>query len=408
MQVRAGRVAGRADERRAAPRRRRTRRGRRRSARGARTSWSRRAGGRGRRGARSRRRSRRSHAPGARGGDRGPRRGGEVDPAVEPVAARAEASPTAAATGGGSAAASPAAGRRARHRRGSGDAVGGQARPRLEARERGREVRAARPSKGPRGSPRGRAGTAAPRRPSRACRPHPPGAEARRSAPAERRARRGAGDAIHREPALAWTCAPRRRRGAREAVDVPAYSPLRAQRDLKGGDAGIGRPSDGRRMVRATAVTTATAMFLRARTGRGGRRPVTDAPSRWPPSSGSPQPPAQPRRACHRPRHRGPDRLLGAGEDQPLARARDGGVEQLAREHPRGRVGQQDGGGVELRALALVDGHRVDAVDRGQARRAELDDARRGARRRRSRARSRWRRRRRCRRCRGAGRSRSR
>ncbi len=70
--------------------------------------------------------------------------------------------------------------------------------------------------------------------------------------------------------------------------------------------------------------------------------------------------------------------------------------------------GQQDGGGVELRALALVDGHRVDGVDRGEPRGAELERSRRGARTPRHAAVGPPRRRRRCRRCRAAARSRSR
>ena len=47
---------------------------------------------------------------------------------------------------------------------------------------------------------------------------------------------------------------------------------------------------------------------------------------------GSPQPPAQARGPRHRARHGDPDGLLGAGEDQALARAGDRRVEQLARE----------------------------------------------------------------------------
>ena len=74
----------------------------------------------------------------------------------------------------------------------------------------------------------------------------------------------------------------------------------------------------------------------------------------------------------------------------------------------RAGVGQQHGGGVELRALALVDRHRVDGVDGAEPGRAELDDLaaalERGARR----GRARLRRSRRCRRCRAAARSRSR
>ncbi len=49
-------------------------------------------------------------------------------------------------------------------------------------------------------------------------------------------------------------------------------------------------------------------------------------------------------------------------------------VEQLAGEDPRAGLGQQHRGGVELRALALVDRHRVDGLDRAEPAGAELDE----------------------------------
>jgi len=71
--------------------------------------------------------------------------------------------------------------------------------------------------------------------------------------------------------------------------------------------------------------------------------------------------------------HGGADRVLPSDEDQPPLRARDRRVEQLAREDPRGRVAQHDRGDVELRALALVDRHRVDGLHRRQSRGRQRD-----------------------------------
>ena len=58
----------------------------------------------------------------------------------------------------------------------------------------------------------------------------------------------------------------------------------------------------------------------------------------------------------------------------------DGGVQQLAGQDRRRRLGEHDGDGVELGALALVDRHRVDGVDGGDAAGADLDQLCRRAR----------------------------
>src|SRR4051794_12067293 len=85
-----------------------------------------------------------------------------------------------------------------------------------------------------------------------------------------------------------------------------------------------------------------------------------------------PQPSLEPRGTRDRARDRVTNGLLRTREDEPALRPRHGGVEQLSREDPRGRVGQDDRSGLELGALALVDGHRVDGVHGTKAARADL------------------------------------
>ena len=86
----------------------------------------------------------------------------------------------------------------------------------------------------------------------------------------------------------------------------------------------------------------------------------------------TPQSLAQPGCPRHRPPDRGPDGVLGPDEDQLPARPGDRGVQKLAGQDARARVGQQHGRSVELRALALVDRHRVHGLDRAEPQRAEV------------------------------------
>src|SRR5580704_16786677 len=89
----------------------------------------------------------------------------------------------------------------------------------------------------------------------------------------------------------------------------------------------------------------------------------------------APQGAAQARGAGDRPRDGSPDGLLVADEDQALLGPAHRGVEQLAGEEPRVRAREQEGDGVELRALALVHRHRVDGVDGGEPGGAHFGDA---------------------------------
>ena len=70
----------------------------------------------------------------------------------------------------------------------------------------------------------------------------------------------------------------------------------------------------------------------------------------------------------------GTDQVLCAHQDQALPGAGGGGVEQLPRQDPRVCTREQEGHHVELGTLALVDGHRVHRVHRGQPCGADRQD----------------------------------
>src|SRR3954451_3973726 len=88
-------------------------------------------------------------------------------------------------------------------------------------------------------------------------------------------------------------------------------------------------------------------------------------------SAPAPEPLAQPRRPRDRPRHRCADRRLEADEHEALLRTRDRRVEQLAGEDAGLGGGEEDGRGPDLRALRLVDGHRIERLYSLQASRAD-------------------------------------
>src|SRR3954447_9499349 len=106
------------------------------------------------------------------------------------------------------------------------------------------------------------------------------------------------------------------------------------------------------------AVTTAAS-------ARPVMRRLSAAYSVWgSPSGAVPEPRAEARGARDRALDGRADGCLGADQDELAAGPGDRRVEQLPREHAGARVGQEHGGRLVLGALALVDGHRVDRVDR--------------------------------------------
>src|SRR5215207_3348284 len=125
---------------------------------------------------------------------------------------------------------------------------------------------------------------------------------------------------------------------------------------------------------KATSVTTETRPMRRARrlpTGVGAVAPPFPSGTVGPqPGSRStpgcagygarrrPQALAQPGRPGDRSPDRGAQARLAADDDEVLLGPGDRGVEQLAGEDRRRRLGQDDGDGAELRALALVHRHR--------------------------------------------------
>src|SRR5579859_5663976 len=66
---------------------------------------------------------------------------------------------------------------------------------------------------------------------------------------------------------------------------------------------------------------------------------------------------------------------FGTTDDQLLAGTGDGGVEQLSSQDAGARVWEQHGDSIDLGALALVDGQRVEGLDGGQPSRADLDES---------------------------------
>ena len=71
----------------------------------------------------------------------------------------------------------------------------------------------------------------------------------------------------------------------------------------------------------------------------------------------------------------GADGRLGPTDDHRLARAGDGGVQELPGQDAGGRVGEQNGDCLDLRALALVDRQRVEGLNRVEPGRADFDEA---------------------------------
>src|SRR5215218_1723016 len=117
---------------------------------------------------------------------------------------------------------------------------------------------------------------------------------------------------------------------------------------------------------RAGPVLTTGTVRPRAtwRSRAGAARSVGDAPEAL----------AQPGGPGDRALDGGAEALLATDHDQVPLGAGHRGVEQLAGQDRRRRLGEDHGDGAELRALALVDRHRMHRVDGRDAPRAELDD----------------------------------